>query len=206
MKVTKFDHKKSALLLVDLQNDFCHPEGTASRRGKNVQAFQVVFQQISQLLQLARQNNIPIIHAISEHSEWTSSPSQKERFGRKEQTENLTYCEPGSWGANIYHLFEPIKDEKIVKKHRYSAFFHTDLELILRVIKVDHIIIVGLYTNVCIDSTARDAYMRDFSVTVPFDCVASDDENKHQYALKLLQGTFAEVVSSQEIIDQWSNS
>lgn len=202
MGLFKFNHTNTALLLIDLQNDFCHPEGTASRRGKNIQSFQDVFQQMLKLLEFARNLDMPIIHVISEHSEWTSSPSQKERYGRKRQNENLSYCEPGSWGADIYHLFKPLQNETIVKKHRYSAFLHTDLELILRANEIEHVMIIGLYTNVCIDSTARDAYMRDFAVTVPSDCVVSDDKKKHQYALKLLQGTFAEVVSSREIIEQ----
>lgn len=198
----KLHKEKVALLLVDLQNDFCHPKGTASARGKDVQSFQPALKQMQNLLEMARQIDVPIIHAISEHSEWTSSPTQKERFGRLKQSKSHSYCYPGSWGAEIYHLFQPLPNEKIVTKHRYSAFFHTNIELILRSKKIEQVIIIGLYTNVCVDSTARDAYMRDFSVIIPFDCVSSDDERKHEYALALLQDTFAEVVSSDEIIEQ----
>jgi ureidoacrylate peracid hydrolase len=196
-------NKKTALILVDLQNDFCHPEGTAGKRGKKVDAFQDRLENMKHLLEAARKNNIPVIHAISEHSDWTESPTGKERFGRRDQGIQLSYCEPKSWGAEIYPYFTPIPEEKIIVKHRYSAFLHTDLELILRRYGIEHIIITGGYTNVCIDSTARDAYMRDFFVTIPYDCVISDNEKHHNYALELLDGTFADVVHSNEIKSQW---
>ena len=196
-------NKKTALILVDLQNDFCHPAGMASKRGKNVHGFQDKLESMKSLLEAARVNNIPVIHAISEHSAWTESPSGKERFGRKDQGSDLSYCEPGTWGAEFYHYFTPESKEKIIVKHRYSAFLHTDLDLILRSKSIDHTIIAGAYTNVCIDSTARDAYMRDFFVTIPSDCVVSDNEQLHHYALELLKGTFAEVAHSSKIKKQW---
>ena len=164
-----------------------------------------VFNNISNLLAAARNNDVPIIHAISEHSSWSASPSGKERFGRSGQKESLSYCEPGSWGAEIYPPFQPAAKEKVITKHRYSAFVHTNLELLLRTANIHHLLIAGLYTNVCIDSTARDGYMRDFNVTVPEDCVASDNDDKHRYALKLLEGTFAEVTNSYSLIKQWNS-
>lgn len=203
MDEKRFSTDQTALILIDLQNDFCHPNGTASRRGTDLQLIKPVFPQIKKLLKGARKQNIPIIHAISEHSVWTDSPSQKERLGRTNQSAEFTYCEPGSWGAEIYQLFTPLQQEKTVVKHRYSAFYHTDLALILRSLHVKHIILVGLYTNVCVDSTARDGYMRDFFVTVPKDCVVSNDPQKHSYALDLLTDTFAEVVSSDKILNAW---
>lgn len=203
MKSISSLQEKTALVLIDLQNDFCHPNGTASMRGKDIHAFGDIIKNITTLLKNARENNIPIIHAISEHSIWSQSPSKKERFGRKEQRDELSYCEPHSWGAEIYDLFTPKSIEKIIIKHRYSAFLHTNLELILKANSIENLILVGLYTNVCIDSTARDGYMRDFHVTIPYDCVASDDKKKHQYALHLVNGTFADVIQSTEIIKQW---
>jgi len=88
--------QRTALLLIDLQNDFCHPEGTSSKRGKDVLAFQEIFQAITLLQKTARKQKIPVIHVISEHSVWSESPSKTERFGRKNQQIEQTYCEPGS--------------------------------------------------------------------------------------------------------------
>lgn len=192
-----------ALLLVDLQNDFCHPEGTAGKRGKDIHAFYEQMKQMKDLLEAARECEIPVIHVISEHSAWTESPSANERFGRSNQKSNLSYCEPGSWGAEIHEYFTPLPGEKVVVKHRYSAFVHTNLELLLRTNGIRHLTIIGAYTNVCIDTTARDASMRDFFVTVPSNCVVSDNEKLHHNALELLQGTFAEVVHAVEVKKQW---
>ncbi|GAB3799485.1 cysteine hydrolase family protein [Virgibacillus kimchii] len=197
---------KSVLLLVDLQNDFCHPDGTAAKRGKNVHVFRETLLRTKNLLDAARNNSIPVIHAISEHSEWTASPTQKERYGRAGSKSGLSYCEPGSWGAEFFQPFIPEHGEKIVIKHRYSAFLYTDLELILRRSGVTELVISGAYTNVCLDSTARDGYMRDFHVIVPADCAVSDHQRHHDYALALLDGTFADVVHSDDIKRQWERS
>ncbi|MCF3944231.1 cysteine hydrolase family protein [Oceanobacillus alkalisoli] len=194
---------KAALLLVDLQNDFCHPEGTAGKRGKDIHAFHEQMKHMKNLLETARKFKVPVIHVISEHSAWTESPSAIERFGRTNQKRNLSYCEPGSWGAEIHDDFSPLPGEKVVVKNRYSAFVQTNLELLLRSNGIRHLTIIGAYTNVCIDTTARDAFMRDFFVTVPSNCVVSDNEQLHYAALKLLQGTFAKVVHSVEVKKQW---
>lgn len=196
--------QRTALILIDLQNDFCHPEGTASKRGASTKTMQPAFKQIEELLQWARKQKLPIIHAVSEHSEWTSSPSKNERYGRTNQQKHLTYCEPGSWGAEIYEPFTPLPDEKVVIKHRYSAFYQTDLELILRSLGIQEIILLGVYTDVCIDTTARDGYMRDFKVIIPEDGVASNQPHKHQLALDLLEGTFAKIVTAKDFIKQWT--
>ena len=194
---------KAALLLVDLQNDFCHPEGTASKRGKDIHAIHGTMKQMKDLLETARECKVPVIHVISEHSAWTESPSGHERFGRSNQKSNVSYCEPGSWGAEIHDDFSPLPEEKIVVKNRYSAFVHTNLELLLRSNDIGHLTIIGAYTNVCIDTTARDAAMRDFFVSIPSNCVVSDNEKLHDNALELLQGTFAEIVHAIEVKKQW---
>lgn len=190
-----------ALILVDLQNDFCHSEGTGAKRGKKVKApaFHEALENMTILLESARSSAMPIIHVISEHSDWSMSPRGYERFGRCDQQPHLSYCEPGSWGADIYHPFKPEPDEKVVIKHRYSAFLHTDLEMFLRSLQINQIIVIGLYTDVCIDSTVRDAYMRDFSVTIPYDCVTSDNLRLHHMTLELLKGTFADITHSHHL-------
>jgi len=84
-------------------------------------AFQDTFQSIAHLLEGARGGNMPIIHATSEHSAWSQSPSKKERFGRQKQSTALAYYELETWGARIYHPFQPKPGENVVVKHRYSA-------------------------------------------------------------------------------------
>lgn len=190
---------RTALILVDLQNDFCHPEGTASQRGRDVHILKEKLKNMASLLKLVRRNKLPVIHVISEHNAWTQSPSKNERYGRSGQNTRLAYCEPNSWGADIYPLFTPQPSEKVVVKHRYSGFLHTNLELLLRANEIEHIIAAGVNTDICLDSTVRDAYMRDFFVTIPYDCAASTSDNRHHVALELLDGTFGNVVHSTDI-------
>src|SRR5699024_7634753 len=84
-------------------------------------AFQDTFQSIAHLLEGARGGNMPIIHATSEHSAWSQSPSKKERFGRQKQSTDLAYYELETCRARIYHPFTQKPGDLVVVKHRYSA-------------------------------------------------------------------------------------
>ncbi|HLR41558.1 MAG TPA: isochorismatase family protein [Virgibacillus sp.] len=99
----------------------------------------------------------------------------------------------------MYPFFTPFPSEKVIVKHRYSGFLYTDLKLVFMKRKLPHLIMAGLNMEVCLDNTDRDAYMRDFFVTVPYDCAASTNEAHHQAALQLLDGTFANVVHPENL-------
>ncbi|HLR40056.1 MAG TPA: isochorismatase family cysteine hydrolase [Virgibacillus sp.] len=121
----------TGLILVDLQNDFCHPEGTAAKRGHKVDDIYETLERIADLLYFVRNKGLPVFHVVSQHSLWTQSPTGKERFGRKNQMPEQTYCAPHTWGSEVYPLFTPFPSEKVIVKHRYSVFLYTDLELVL---------------------------------------------------------------------------
>ena len=111
-------------------------------------------------------------------------------------------CQAGSWGAEFYRV-EPDADEPIVLKHRYSGFVDTNLELILRSRGIKTLVVTGVATNVCVESTARDAYMRDYYVVLVDDCSATYDPAKHAATLANIADHFGVVVRSDEIFDAW---
>jgi nicotinamidase-related amidase len=90
----------------------------------------------------------------------------------------------------------PLTGEKVVLKHRYSAFYNTDLETVLRCQKVEDIVISGIMTNMCCESTARDAYYRDYRVFFPADATGSITEEMHVGSLLNLAFGFAFVTTS----------
>lgn len=191
-----------ALLLIDLQNDFCHPNGTSSKNGRNLYYVHRMFPCLTELLQNARENKLDIIHVRTIHTVWTDSLVWQERWGN---SPNRMYTRQNTWGADFIEEFKPINNELIVEKHRYSAFVNTKLDSVLRSKKKESLIITGVFTNLCVDCTIRDAFMRDYFVVVPGDCVACESEEEQMNSLKIFEYAFANVVTKDEIIKIWSS-
>ncbi len=111
-------------------------------------------------------------------------------------------CLEGSPESEAHPELAPLPGEKIVFKHRYSAFYNTDLETVLRCLKVEDIVISGVMTNLCCESTARDAYYRDYRVFFPADGTGSISEEMHLASLMGLAFGFAYVTTSDAIAAQ----
>jgi nicotinamidase-related amidase len=111
-------------------------------------------------------------------------------------------CLEGSPESEVHPDLAPMPDEKVVFKHRYSAFYNTDLETVLRCLKVEDIVVSGLMTNLCCESTARDAYYRDYRVFFPADGTGSVSEELHVASLLNLAYGFAHVTTGNAIAGQ----
>ncbi len=111
-------------------------------------------------------------------------------------------CLEGSEESEIHSAIAPLPKEKVVLKHRYSAFYNTDLETVLRCLKIEDLVITGIMTNMCCESTARDAYFRDYRVFFLADGTGTINEEMHLASLLNLAYGFAYVTSSSEIINQ----
>lgn len=115
-------------------------------------------------------------------------------------------CLEGSPESEIHPELAPAAGEKTVFKHRYSAFYNTDLETVLRCLKVEDLVITGVMTNMCCESTARDAYFRDYRVFFPADGTGSINEEMQIASLMNLALGFAFVTTSETILSQLARS
>ncbi len=111
-------------------------------------------------------------------------------------------CIEGTPESEIHPELAPLPGEKVVEKHRYSAFYNTDLETVLRCMKVQDLVVSGIMTNMCCESTARDAYYRDYRVFFPADATGSINEEMHVASLLKLAFGFAYVTTADSIIAQ----
>lgn len=111
-------------------------------------------------------------------------------------------CLEGSPESEIHPELAPLPGEKVVPKHRYSAFYNTDLETVLRCLKLEDLVIAGVMTNMCCESTARDAYYRDYRVFLPADGSGSINEEMHLASLLNLAFGFAYVTTCDAIAAQ----
>lgn len=194
------DPQWACLLVVDVQNDFVSPQGSAGQRGEDIGAAMAIVPRLIRLIEEARRIALPIIYIKTTHSEWTDSPSW---IYRKSQEKALTTCREGSWGAEFYDGISPRPDERVVIKHRYSAFINTDLNTVLKAKGIESVLVTGVATNVCVETTARDAYMFDYYVTLVIDCAAAYDARLHENTLENIRRHFGLVASSEEIMETW---
>jgi ureidoacrylate peracid hydrolase len=196
----RWDPRWSALLVVDVQNDFASPKGSAAQRGDDVSASVAMVPKLVRFINAARQVGLTIVYVRTTHSEWTDTPSW---LYRKSQQKELNTCREGTWGAEFYDGIAPRSDERIVVKHRYSAFINTDMNTVLKAKGIESVLVTGIATNVCVETTARDAYMFDYYVTMVGDCSAAYDPKLHESTLENMRRHFGLVANSDEIIQTW---
>ena len=177
----------SALLLVDLQNDFLHPDGAYARGGAVSEFARALPTRLVPAVAAARRQGIPVIATC-----FTLVP---DRNGEPMVAEHLRMLRPflrrgdfaaGSWGHSVVDELQPV--DAVVEKVAYSAFLHTRLEWLLRQWNVDHVTVAGIVTNGGVASTARDAHARGFHVRLLSDGCAAFDPKVHDATLISLAG------------------
>lgn len=178
---------KSALLIVDMVKDFTDEKGLVFYPQNRE-----VLPRIKKMLDVSRENNLLVI--FLQHC------YRKDKFD-KNLVNMRKNCIEGSGGEEIDRMLQvDKKKDYVIKKRRYSGFYGTDLDLVLRENKIENTIIVGTKTNCCIRATAMDAYYRDFNVIVLKDCVATNDEVVNQIHLNEIDKYIGTVMSSDECI------
>lgn len=194
--------ERTAVLVIDLQNDFCSDRGALAVRGADVRRNQEILSGVASFVDEARAQGCLIVWVRQVADAYTASPARQARSAAMGRTAT-TVCARDTWGAELAAPLAPHSNDVVMEKHRYSAFVGTALEMVLRSTGRDHVVVCGTAANVCVDSTARDAYMRDFHVRVPDDLVGYSREDLGRPALETLSIYFAEVTSAQSIIDAW---
>lgn len=200
MKREMVEPSKTALLLIDVQNDFCHPDGATARSGKSIQPAVRMLEPLQGLLAAARAAHAQPIFVQMLQTPWSTTATYRYKGGDEPRADK---CVAGTWGADFCGV-TPLPSEPIVPKYRYSAFAGTPLETILHSLGVSTLVLTGVATNVCVESTARDAFMRDFDVVFVSDCTAASDISAHDATLKNIREYFGRVVTANEIISLWS--
>jgi ureidoacrylate peracid hydrolase len=195
------DPRYAALIVVDVQNDFVSPEGSAGKRGDDVGAAMAMIPNLTGFIDQARKVGLTIVYIRTTHSDWTDTASW---IYRTSQKSGLSTCREGTWGAEFYDGIAPLPSERVVIKHRYSAFINTDLNTVLKARGIQSILVCGVATNVCVETTARDGYMYDYYVTMIDDCSAAYDAKLHMSTLENIRRHFGLVASSHQIIESWS--
>jgi nicotinamidase-related amidase len=188
------DPRSTAVIVVDMQNGFVAKRATYETPGART-----MIPQLERLLGTAREHKMPIIWTQSDHSAPYSGIMLKKFPTIREDK----YLWSGEASFELYpDMVQPRDGEFRVVKHKYDAFFETNLDAILRNQGVNTVIIVGTATNVCCESTARSAFNRDYCVAFPSDCNASFDESMHQATLKTIDMFFGRVMTTDALLEE----
>ena len=204
----KVDPRSTALVIIDYQNDFCAARGAFARTGFDPAPLQRIAPALRSLLAQARAAGVPVIFVWNEYtygvhwylSEVTLAQARRKWHGRYLE---IPVCARGSWGAKLYGGLRPVREDAVVVKHRFNAFVDTDFALILRSRRIRSLVVAGVLTNVCVESTVRDAFFRDYYALVPEECVATYDKAQHDAALTNIDTFFGHVTSVRELEAAW---
>ena len=202
------DPRHAAVLVVDMQNDYCARSGHLDKEGTEMTPTIEMVPRLKTLLDRGREAGVRIIFTQNTTlpdmvSESPALLRYKDRRGYLHTETGLEQCLDGTWGHKIMDEMGRREHEIIVKKYRPTAFLGTSLDQILRAKGIKSVIVTGVVSEGCIQATAMDALWRDFYTVVVKDCIATADAERHASALTIMSERL-EVHDSDEIINEWA--
>lgn len=201
----------TALVIIDMQNDFCHKDGFFGKiissggerpqKHEELSLIEEMIPNLVHLIEVTRSVGTKIYSVRSFHDDHYLPPMYRLRRLRIGRSDVL--CPEGEWGSEQFEGFEPKPGDTVITKHVASTFIGTDFKETLEKDKIRSLIITGVNTHVCCESTIRDGNMLGFYIIVPRDCVAARIKEAHEHSLAEIDWMWGIVTTSQEIIETW---
>ncbi len=199
----KFGREKVALLVIDMQNAYCHSEGSFAKLGIDTSPLRSIIPNCRELIDAARFVKVPIIYA-----KYILRPDYKNGGVLTQEIwpalTTVNYVAAGSWDSEIVNELTPDPNDFIIEKCRYSAFYGTGLDPVLRSLAINDIVICGVTTHFCVESTARDASQRDYRVFIIRDATAEVNPAWHEMSLTSFSLGWGWVITKEEAILVWN--
>jgi nicotinamidase-related amidase len=205
-----FSPPSTALLVIDMQRDFLHPNGYAARAGLDGARLRAAIGPLGKVLDAARAARLTVIHTREGHLPDLSDcpPAKLERSQRAGAAIGTKgplgrFLIRGEYGHDFVDELRPRATETVIDKPGYSAFSRTALQQNLEARRIDTLIITGVTTEVCVSSTLRDAIDRGYRCLTVGDACASSDPDLHRAALAMIGvegGIFGALTTSRDLI------
>jgi ureidoacrylate peracid hydrolase len=192
----------SAVLVIDIQNDWCHEDGAYARAGHDARILRERVPAVAEFIAGVREAGRPLIHVGTTHGPWTNSPAWVARL-KSRNIDPASFLLPGGWGSEFYGI-TPMPGEWVVIKHRFSAFVGTDLDLVLRTRGITTVVLTGCTTHVCVQNTAMHALMHNYHVVVVEDCTAAFTVEEHEQAIAYMGKLSVAITRAQTVLDCWA--
>lgn len=188
----------TAVVLVDLQRAFCAEDGSAAAQGRNISANRRAAERCARIADVAHAAGIPVI--------WTRFVLDPDYLlgGRliytlRPDLRTVSALKAGSRDVELLPNLPVAAHDLVIDKPRYSALYGSSLEVALRALAVESLVVGGVTTSMCVESTVRDASQRDYRVTVVQDAVADFDEGRHSASLRAMEFGFASLATVEDV-------
>ena len=190
-----------ALLVVDMQNGFCHPEGSFARIGLGLEGADTAVRNAAVAIGQARQAGLPVVYTRHLYRPGRADEGRalKQNSAALAGVNGLA---AGTWDADVVDELGCRPGDLIVDKVRFDAFQWTSLEPLLHGLGVAELVVCGVVTNICVETTIRSAFMRDFPEIMLADCCAAATRRLHELSVEVLAAyRLAEIASITEGFD-----
>lgn len=217
--IFEFHPGSTAVIVVDMQHDFAAPAGMFGRASIPLDGIQAVVAPTRRVLRIARDAGILVVYLVMQFNEDLSNlgaPNAPNRLRHLAMGVGQTVDAPdgtssrvlvrGTWNTRIIHELTPLPGDVVIPKHRYSGFFETQLDAVLREHGITTLIFTGCTTSVCVESTLRDAFYRDYRCLLLTDCCAEAvgselARTNHDASVTVIEALFGWTTESDRFVE-----
>jgi len=192
------------LLVIDMQNGFCHPEGTLGLDGADLSHIRRTITPLARLIEVCQKHGVQDFWSIQEHFQ-PDAARDRHRITPHTSKRFRPPALRGTWDGELIDELKPLAGERSIlfSKHRFGCFYNTQLETLLKIHDIDTLAITGATTNACVETTIREAYLRDLDVVALEDCIGGLKLEWHRNAVEVWERFMCRVMSSSEFVDEY---
>lgn len=174
MSIDAIDIDRAALLVIDMQNAFCHPDGTLGLSGVDVQTARSAVAPTRRLIEAFRAHGRPVVWTVQLHVLQDASRARRQLPSHTDKRRRVSAL-AGTWDAEIIDELSDLADDPtlVVAKHRFGAFHQTRLQTLLDMLGVQALFVAGTSANACVETTLREAYLRDYDLVAVTDAIGT---------------------------------
>jgi len=200
----KVDPRRAAVVVIDMQKDFTTRGCFWDRLGQlDAETMEGVADRLRRFLDAAREHGVPVVHVMANYDPQYMNGPVHERLYRHGIGR---YCQTGTAGIEFHEGLEPLPGEPVVVKHRFDAFYDTELDVLLQGRGIRTTIMTGVAVHGCVDSTSRHAYFKGYYVVFGADLTGGASPEVHQMTLDSMNLMFGISAGADEIVAAWERS
>jgi ureidoacrylate peracid hydrolase len=202
VSLSQLDPARTALLVIDMQNAFVHDEGTLGSSGVDVAPAQATIAPHRRLIEACRAAGMPVVWTLQVHLPDDASRARKRLSSHTAKRKRVSAL-AGTWDARLVDELADLADDPtfVVVKHRFGGFYETRLDALLRMLGVEALLVTGVTANACVETTLREAYLRDYDVVAVTDCIAAVRPQWEPTAHAVWAQYLGELATSHEVMD-----
>lgn len=200
----EIDLNRTAVIVVDMQNAFCSKGGMFELGGRDISHIQQIVPQIQKILSVTRSRRIKVVYVVHRLTPDVREVGPLSRYRvdllrQRPETRDKLILE-GTWGTEIINELKPRADEMVIVKRRFSAFAGTELDMMLKTYDIRYLVFLGVATNICVESSLRDASHLQYLPVLVSDGVAASPPSRQESTLANVREVFGWVTTSDDLL------